>query len=99
MSGPSRPARSRAVSAVVCVVAAATAGLAVALLGCPASGDDAIPPTCWAALGYEVPCGRMLCAGGALAAAAVAGTLTWLLARPVGRRPSGTTPGIRTGPG
>ncbi|MGO1315766.1 MAG: hypothetical protein ACTMIR_01840 [Cellulomonadaceae bacterium] len=74
-------------TAVICAVAALVSGLAVVILLCPVSGADTMPPTCWATPGYEVPCQSTWCVGGALAAAAVAGALVWLVIRPAGRRP------------
>lgn len=79
---PAPSGRSRGVAAVVSGVAALTVGLLVMLLLYPGSGIDTLPPVCYSAFGYEVPCGRELSVSGALAAAVVTTVLVWTMLRP-----------------
>ena len=60
------------------------AGLVVHLLLFPASGVDTIPPVCYSLIGsYEVPCGNVSYAAGAITTLLVAG----FLLRGTARRP------------
>ncbi|CAN5506899.1 hypothetical protein BH20CHL7_BH20CHL7_13350 [soil metagenome] len=60
------------------IAIALLAGLVVLVLLFPASGIDPIPPQCYSAFGYVVPCADGLAVGAAIATAAMAGALLWL---------------------
>ena len=79
---PAPSGRSRGVGAVVSGVAGLAVGLLVLLLLYPGPGVDTLPPVCYSAFGYEVPCGWELSVGGALVAALVATVLVWTVIRP-----------------
>ena len=63
------------------VASALLAGLVVLVLLFPASGIVPIPPRCFSAFGYEVPCGGGLAAAAGAVTAGVVGLALWLRSR------------------
>ena len=59
------------------VILSVVAAIVVVVLLLPISGDDTLPPTCWSAFGYEVPCGSGLAYGAGVTAAVLVGAALW----------------------
>lgn len=70
--------RRRAWVTVVKSVVSLIAGLVVLVLLFPAGGVDPIPPQCWSAFEYSVPCGTGLSFAAGAATAGVVGLALWL---------------------
>lgn len=64
------------------IAVASLAGLVVLVLLFPGSGISTLPPECYSAFGYTVPCGGGLAIAAAVAMAGLVGMLLWIIGRP-----------------
>lgn len=63
------------------IAVALLAGLVVLVLLFPGSGTSTLPPECYSAFGYTVPCGGGLANAAGAAMAGLVGLLLWIIGR------------------